>query len=623
MPEALPFARVEWRDGQPVSPEFGDGYFGSVTPLEEAREVFLEANDLPRRFARPGARLVVAETGFGTGLNTLLTLREWRERARPGGFLSLIGFESRPLHPDDLALAHRRLDLDGPEARRLREAYPPPVTGVHRIHFPEARAVLTLVFGDAAVTLPRLRARVDAWYLDGFAPRRNPGLWNIGVFRQMARISRPGATFGTYAAAGQVRRDLEAVGFEVRREPGHGRKRERLCGHMPVSGSTSPGTVVSDPEDGPTRPQRVAVVGAGIAGLAAALALQDRGCEVTLFDPAGAAGGASGNPAAVLLPHLLPHDPEINALALAGMRHAHALIARATPSEDPRAGPLLGRGVAFHGVSEHARKRVRRLRARDPAESGYLFDPATPSGAGAAGPVLDYPDGVAVDMGALCRALAAGLPAVCPRAVVEIRPQSDGICLELEAPGDVTATYDAVVVASAGGDPQAPLCPEQARLSTVGGQMSRLSQAIPGYQGGRVRTGQGYWIPRGDDDHWIGATYRHDGPPGSPPRPPPPTAEDDRRNLEHLAWVAGMPSPEEARINERWTGVRAVYRDRLPLVGASRLDPEGRVLLSLGHGSRGLLYAPVSGELLADRMLELPESLERDVSRRLSLQRLD
>ncbi len=622
MPEALPFARVEWRDGLPVSPEFGDGYFGSDAPLEEAREVFLEANDLPRRFARPGARLVVAETGFGTGLNTLLTLREWRERARPDGFLSLIGFESRPLHPDDLGLAHRRLGLDGADARRLREAYPPPVTGVHRIHFPEARAVLTLVFGDAAVTLPQLQARVDAWYLDGFAPRRNPGLWNIGVFRQVARISRPGTTFGTYAAAGQVRRDLQAVGFEVRREPGHGHKRERLCGHMPASGATASATPVTDAEDGPTRPQRVAVVGAGVAGLAAALGLQDRGCEVTLFDPAGAAGGASGNPAAVLLPHLLPHDPEINALALAGMRHAHALIARATPAEDPANGPLLGRGVVFHGISEHARKRVRRLRARDPAESGYLFDPATTSSAGALGPVLDYPDGVAVDMGALCRGLAAGLPAVRPQEVVGIRPHSDGIGLEL-APGGKTVTFDAVVVASAGGNPEAPLCPEQARLSTVGGQMSRLQQPIPGDRGGQVRTGQGYWIPRADDDHWIGATYRHDGPTGSPPSPPPPTDDDDRRNLEHLAWVAGMPSPEEARISERWTGVRAVYRDRLPLVGASSLDPEDRVLLSLGHGSRGLLYAPVSGELLADRLLELPEPLERGVSRRLSPRRLD
>ncbi|PYG03961.1 MULTISPECIES: tRNA (5-methylaminomethyl-2-thiouridine)(34)-methyltransferase MnmD [unclassified Thioalkalivibrio] len=612
MPEALAFARLEWRDGQPVSPEFGDGYFGSDAPLEEAHEVFLEANDLPRRFARPGARLAVAETGFGTGLNALLTLREWRSRAQPDGFLSLIGFESRPLHPDDLDRAHRMLGLDGPDAERLRSGYPPPVTGLHRIHFPQARAVLTLVFGDAAVTLPQLNAGVDAWYLDGFAPRRNPGLWNIGVFRQMARISRPGTTFGTYAAAGQVRRDLEAAGFTVRREPGHGRKRERLCGHF---GDSKP---ASDPEDRP-RPERVAVIGAGIAGLSAALALQDRGCNVHLFDPAGPGGGASGNPAAVLLPHLLPDDAGLNALALTGMRHTHALIKRAAEGlNGDESEVLLGDSVAFHGISGHARKRVQRLRARDPAESGYLFDPAATTPAGAPGPVLDYPGGRAVNMSALCRGLAGALPAVERYRVREVRPGPDEVLLEFDGDPATSTTFHAVVIATAG----VPLCPEQARLDTVGGQMTRLRYPLAS-RDFRVRTGQGYWIRQDTDDHWIGATYRHDGLPDDPSLPPEPTIEDDHHNLRHLAWVPGMPSPEDARIMERWTGIRAVYRDRLPLVGASSVDARGRVMLTLGHGSRGLLYAPISGELAADRLVDLPEPVEKAVARRLSPRRLD
>ncbi|WP_019022026.1 tRNA (5-methylaminomethyl-2-thiouridine)(34)-methyltransferase MnmD [Thioalkalivibrio sp. ALE23] len=610
MPEALAFARLEWRDGQPVSPEFGDGYFGSDAPLEEAHEVFLEANDLPRRFARPGTRMIIAETGFGTGLNTLLTLREWRARAHDDGFLSLIGFESRPLHPDDLARAHRQLGLDGPDAERLRDGYPPPVSGLHRIHFPRARAVLTLVFGDAAITLPQLNAAVDAWYLDGFAPRRNPGLWNIGVFRQMSRISRPGTTFGTYAAAGQVRRDLEAAGFVVRRKPGHGRKRERLCGHFH---DPAPPALPETRE----RPRRVAVIGAGIAGLSAALALQDRGCHLTLFDPAGPGGGASGNPAAVLLPHLLPDDPGLNALALTGMRHTHALIERAAEGlEGGRSTLLLGDSVAFHGISAHARKRVQRLRARDPAESGYLFDPAATAPAGTPGPMLEYPGGRAVDMGALCRGLAAALPAVERTGVSAIEPHATDVRVTFD--GDHPARgFDAVVIATAG----APLCPEQARLGTVGGQMTRVQHPLPGPDF-RVRTGQGYWIRRDTDDHWIGATYRHDGLPADPAAPPEPTAEDDRHNLEHLAWVPGMPAPEDARITQRWTGMRAVFRDRLPLVGASRMDRRGRVMLTLGHGSRGLLYAPISGELVADRLLDLPEPLEQNVARRLSPQRV-
>ncbi|WP_018872605.1 tRNA (5-methylaminomethyl-2-thiouridine)(34)-methyltransferase MnmD [Thioalkalivibrio sp. ALJ16] len=588
----LDWARLEWRNGQPFAVDYGDGYFGSSDPRAEVREVFIEANALAARF-RQCRRFVLAETGFGSGLNLLLALETWRREAPPGAFLSMLSLEAHPLSPEDLAAIHARLGLDGVDAQRLRSQYPPPVAGLHRIEFPEARAALTLALGDAAPLLSGIQGQVDAWFLDGFAPRNNPALWNTGVFRQVARLSAPGATFGTYTAAGQVRRDLEGVGFEVQRVPGHGRKRERLQGVL----HTRP----QDAPPAPAIPERVAVVGAGLAGLAAAHALRARGVAVDVFDPAGIAGGASGNPAAVLLPNLHPQDPELNQLALAGMRRTASLVGQLEAATGQAI--RLAAGVAFHGISAHGRKRVQRLQKAGPARAGLLFDPAGPGCASA--PHLFYPDALALDMRALCEALAAELAPVQREAVQGIQAVPDGpLRLEGVSGG---AEYDAVVLAmAAGGD--RPLCPEETAIATVDGQMTRVQAPLPDW-GGFVATGQGYCIPKADGRAWIGATYRH-----TDARAAATTAEtiaeDDRANLRHLAWVPGLEDASAVTILESWAGTRAVVRDRLPLVGASRMDPDARVLLSLAHGSRGLLYAPLAGEWLADHLLGLIEPLD-------------
>jgi tRNA U34 5-methylaminomethyl-2-thiouridine-forming methyltransferase MnmC len=215
---------VTWRaGGVPVSTRFDDPYFSLDGGLAETGHVFLAGNDLPARF-RDGFH--IGELGFGTGLNLLAAWDAWR-RARMPGRLSYTGFEAFPLAAADLAQALAAFPALVDLARPLLSAW---AAGETRIDAPDLAA--RIVIGDARQTLPAWTGRADAWFLDGFAPARNPELWQPELMAEVARHTAPGGSFATYSAAGHVRRALAAAGFAVDRRPGYGRKRHMSAGRL-------------------------------------------------------------------------------------------------------------------------------------------------------------------------------------------------------------------------------------------------------------------------------------------------------------------------------------------------------------------------------------------------------
>lgn len=213
----------------PRSKAFDDVYFSRENGLGETRHVFIGGNNLPAAWAKK-PRFTIAETGFGTGLNFLATSALFQRDAGRGQILEYISFEKYPLSKEDIAhhLVPWREDI-GDGLDRLCSAYPALLPGFHRVIF-SRNIILTLVFDDVNAALPQISGVVDCWFLDGFKPATNPEMWTNTVFENMARLSRPGSTFATFTAAGDVRRGLQAAGFSVDKVKGFGSKRDMLTG---------------------------------------------------------------------------------------------------------------------------------------------------------------------------------------------------------------------------------------------------------------------------------------------------------------------------------------------------------------------------------------------------------
>ncbi|WP_349361326.1 tRNA (5-methylaminomethyl-2-thiouridine)(34)-methyltransferase MnmD [Stappia sp.] len=220
----------------PFSTRFGDHFYARADGRAECRHVFLAGNGLPERWRHlgPGERFVIAELGFGTGLNVAETWRQWRETAPEGAHLKIVSFEAHPMETQEMARALAAWPDLAAEASALAARWAT-LSPLPRVWDLDAHTALEVRVGMAEETVPVWEGAADAWYLDGFAPSRNPQMWSAELMRAVAVRTRPQGTFATYTAAGWVRRNLIAAGFEVDRRPGFAGKREMMAGRLPAT----------------------------------------------------------------------------------------------------------------------------------------------------------------------------------------------------------------------------------------------------------------------------------------------------------------------------------------------------------------------------------------------------
>ncbi|NVZ94971.1 bifunctional tRNA (5-methylaminomethyl-2-thiouridine)(34)-methyltransferase MnmD/FAD-dependent 5-carboxymethylaminomethyl-2-thiouridine(34) oxidoreductase MnmC [Pseudomonas sp. D6002] len=635
-------AQLDWDDqGRPHSRVFDDVYFSDKSGLEETRYVFLEQNRLQERFAAlpMGGRLVIGETGFGTGLNFLCAWQLFDQHAVAGARLHFVSVEKYPLSHADLQRALALWPELAPFAEQLLAQYIAIHQGFQRLVLDNGRVTLTLLIGDALEQLPQLDAQVDAWFLDGFAPAKNPDMWTADLFAELARLAAPGSTISTFTSTGWVRRLINAAGFKMKRTPGIGHKWEILRGEFLGWPAETPAPAAAKPWF--ARPPAVSgerhalVIGGGLAGCATAASLAARGWRVSLLERhAALAQEASGNPQGVLYLKLSAHGTALSQLILSGFGHTRRLLEHLQRGVD-----WDGCGVLQLAFNAKEAERQAQLAGAFAQDLLHLLDKEQAQVR--AGITLEhgglfFPEGGWVHPPALCEWQARHplIEVLQHHDALELK-QVDGQWQALQ--GDTVLAQASVVVLAGAAEIKRFSFSADLPLKRIRGQITRLPQTAQSQALATVVCAEGYVAPPRLGEHTLGASFDFKSDDLTP------TVAEHAGNLQMLREISldllqrlGADSLAPEQLEGR-AAFRCTSPDYLPIVGPlaqreafdhtyAALGKDARqvpdapcpwlhgVYINSGHGSRGLVTAPLCAELLAAWLDNEPLPLPRNVS---------
>jgi tRNA 5-methylaminomethyl-2-thiouridine biosynthesis bifunctional protein len=563
--------------GPPRSRRHGDVYFSADDGLGEARSVFLLGCGLPDAWA--GRRqFTVGELGLGAGLNIAALLHLWKQRRPAGGHLQIFSVENNLLNPGEVARALATWPEIAEIAAMLAAHWPPRARGFHRIDLSEISATLDVAVMDGRDGLAAWRGRADAWFLDGFSPALDPGLWDPDILQLVAARSAQGARAATYTVAGAVRQGLSAAGFTVARRPGHGRKRERLEASLPGVAPTEPSV------------PRIAIIGAGIAGAALARALGALGADPVIFEAQRQGAGASGGPAALAAPRLDAGLGDIAALFAQAARRAVDLYDRVPDA-------VTGKGAVQLAVGPKDESRFQTIAGSDLFARGQMAvldaDGAKARVGEACGPGLAIADAVTLDPKTL---LAAWLGLVRKGEIARLE-RVNGLW-RLFDPADIrVGDFDAVCVAGGAACgalcPGLPLLPVRGQANWAPGMSDpdRMAAGAVSFGGYVLHAPGGVLFGATHDRGDLAANIRE---------------TDTARNFANLeAILPRLAKTLSTAEIHGWAATRATTPDYLPLAGAWS---QGLYVLS-GLGSRGFTLAPLLAEHIAADILGAPSPL--------------
>lgn len=570
-------------DGVLRADDFDDLYFDARDGLAESQYVFIKGTQLPDKL-RTHSHLTIAETGFGTGLNFLAVLDLLA--AFPHHQIDYISYESRPLSPQIMVASHAAFPSVASYSAALLDNLPPRWPGLHLRHFNNGQVRLHLYYGAAEASLAKCLFKADIWFLDGFAPAKNPQIWSPTVLNHIGRLTRAGGHLASFTAAGAVRAGLSAAGFSIQKHTGFGRKREMITGKKAGSATEL------------TKPQTVGIIGGGIAGASVAAGLRHRNIDATILDAGpGLATAASGNRLALQTPRLTVDHNDASQLSA-------ACLAFAAYCSDQAGVTLADKVISLDWPDREALRQDKFRGQLWPDDLLRAVDVDTAAqDAGIpltlAGVVHDF--GRVIEPAGLCQHLAGSTPLIVDAKISAITRDIHGLMLVAE--DGRRFSFDQIVVATGAGLPKtlSQLAISGVRVDISTGQVSHIPQqpALNALKAGLSYGG--YLTPCHNGFHELGATFDRNGQVIGDHDVfchnrdlLPPTLKDI---LPHLKSCFGRASQ------------RASTPDRNPIMGQLAAD-----IFVLGAvGARGFTMAPLLGEYLAAQIALMPNCLNKTI----------
>lgn len=627
-------AVLDWHHELPFSTQYNDLYY-SEHGLEQSRHVFIDGNHLLGRWGllpeKSNASFNVAEIGFGTGLNFLLTWMLWLEHAPKEACLHFFSCEKNPLTCTDLIRCLSHWAQLSAVSGQLIEQYPVLTPGFHTLSFNSGRVKLTLMLGEAFECFEQLlicaesklesqlrTTFIDAWFLNAFPLEKNAAMWSDALGQVIAMLSTEGTTLATYSTAEQVKTVLTAQGFVFKQDKGLGSKGHMMTASF-ATNSSKTGFGRSIPRHTPWHyatpspmPEKKAIIiGAGLAGCYTAYALARRGWKVTVIEEQEKVGtGASGNQAAILFPKISAHQSPLTQLMLCAFLYASAFYKTIVSTEG--LGELNGALLLAYNEKEYLEQaRLKQWLMAYP-ELGELVEAqqaSTLSGIDLGTSGLYIPCSGWINSPALCQWLSKtpGVSVMTNQGVDRLIQQGNM--------WQVNAMESAVVILANGhqlnrlipGDPL-PIRPVSGQMTLISETQASASLKIP-------LCGEGHVLPALGGLHHVGATYNSHAEDSSS------QTADDRINLSTLLKIAPQVQWSNKAV-DHWAGIRASTPDYLPLVGPiprtdafmtlfSSFESDSKRWISssgtyypglyafAGFGSRGLTTIPLCAEWLA------------------------
>jgi tRNA 5-methylaminomethyl-2-thiouridine biosynthesis bifunctional protein len=637
-------AHIQFNEnGTPYATQFKDLYFSDAKGLEETTHVFVKNNYLRERWQNwQGAKFVIAETGFGTGLNILVTLDHFEQLRQKNGLnfrLHFISIEKFPIRLADLTRTLALYPQLKKYSQALLEQYPSPTEGCHRMSFLGGAAILDLWLGDVQKVLPKIENKanglVDAWFLDGFSPSKNPDMWTQSLFDNMATLSKDHCHFATFTAAGHVKRGLKDAGFEVTKQPGHGLKKDMLAGSFNrtiTTPSSRPYFIRHEAKIHKQNPE-IAIVGGGLAAANCAYAFHKRGYNTTVYcKDKGLAQGASGNSQGGFYPQLNAEAGYASQIHACAFSYASALYRQLLSAGSDFSHQWCGTlQIAFNDkVTERYQKMVNNqtwpeslIHWVDSQQASKLANIHLPYSG------LFIPQGGWVHLPELIHVLinVSDTKVVTHSHLTSLEQQNGQWLLNWQ---DSSHSKADIVILATGSD--SPTISQMSELPfrLVRGQVEMIPSSQELANLSTVLCHKGYLTPQWQGTHVMGSTYvKNDTEIDYRESEQQLNIQMQQKALQNCDWVHQLKQAGQGR-----AGIRCSTPDHLPMVGAvaniahqatqykdlykalpaayypQAVDHKNLYMLT-GLGSRGLTTAPLCAEIVTSQILNEPLPLPK------------